>query len=297
MKKGFQICIPVLLALLIFGGCSNEITGILGGKEKIVEQTKVSVQSMQGGGSTTAESPEGETSTKAAAPGEATTVAAQTDKNGETIPTTRPSGKPDNSVETVPYSVHTGTASSTKPHTTKPSGETTTASVGNGQTTAPTKPGETTAPPVANGESVAARITYLNEVTDKSVAKLTDAELSALGVSEKKKQEIRENPSAYALYTIQFEFTNHEEVPVTIYRVAVSDNGKGEIYLAGKASATLSISPEKKMSERFLVLASSRDADGFVLKKIGDLTMRVQYAATLSDDTATPSYVYAKVSK
>lgn len=298
MKRYNSIWILSLVFVLLCTGCSGGwISTKVDGDGENVDQSKLAIQSMQSDGK--------EKESKPAAGKNPTT--AKTTKAGTTAREETTTKKSSGSI--APTKALTNEAdripSRTTPSTTKP-GQPQAVTPGSGSvattkpsTTTPstTKPTGTTKPPVAKGDSLAIRVTYLNEVTDKTPAKLTDAEFSGLGVSEALKKKVRENPDDYALYTIQLEFTNAEDVPVTVYRVEAANNGQGDVYINGKLSTTLGVASGKKMSERFLVLAKSSDADGFVLKKLNDLSLRVQYAATLSDDTATPSYVYATAGK
>lgn len=157
-----------------------------------------------------------------------------------------------------------------------------------------TKPGETTTVPVLQGESVKTRITYLNSFA-KKVSELSAVELSAYGVPKDKLQTILDSPEEWKIYSIKLDFENKEASPVTLSRVLVSDNGEQNVYFNGSMQAQVGLNPGGKKTETFYVLAKSSDTDAFVLKKIGDLSMRVEYSATA--ENVTPSYVYAAVGK
>jgi hypothetical protein len=146
----------------------------------------------------------------------------------------------------------------------------------------------------AKGDLVKATVTYLNDKPNY-ISTMDETTLERFGIVGSKQKEVMRNPSDWAAYTIELEFVNNETMPVTLYYLDVTDNGKKDVFINGDMSAELGVNPGRKTSERFFVLAKKSDSDGAVLNKIHSMAMRVQYAATPAEDDAQPKFVYADV--
>lgn len=181
------------------------------------------------------------------------------------------------------------------------SGKTTDSTVTSGGSTTPsggssaTSGSGTSTAPKLRGDGVSGKRTYLKEAAVTYVSALNEEDLKQFGINGDKQNEILKNKSDWSAYTIQIDFVNNEAVPVTLYYLDVQDNGKGDVYVNGDTAGELGLGPGAKMTERFYVLAKKSDADGVVLRKLQDMQMRVQYAATPADDNVTPSFVYAAI--
>ena len=319
MKRFYKVLLPALLALAL-GGCKSRdaATTTDGSAYSESSRTVLTTQAeslhedtaetstpgastekadVTGKPASTTTKPAASTAKPAASttkPGAATTKpAASTAKPGAA--TTKPgetTAKP-GAASTKPGTTTTKPATTTKPTSTT----TTTTKPGapaSNPAAATTKPAETTAAPVAKGDRIAGRITYLNEANDYA-AKLTAEKLKYFGMPADKQKDVLAHPEKYAFYSLDIAMENKESVPVTLYYLDAGGNGTGGIYINGDTSGDIGLPVGGSITNRFFVIAPAEDADGSVLSKVRGMNLRIKYAATLEDDSAPVQYVYSKI--
>ena len=256
------------------------------------------------------------------------TADAQTSRQGNTggsaetpdeaVPTASASSaatiKPDETPETVPSSASAGT---TVPGTTKKNATDTTtqttAQTPNGsssgskasssskstaQTTA-ARPSDTESDevkPVSDDKAVSGTLSYLNNAPVTYLSAINDEDLkNAFHITGDKKDEILEKKKDWEAYTIQIDFRNNTDKPLTIYYLNVTDNGKDDIYICGDTAGELGMPSGGKISEKFYLLAPKSYSDIDVREKLSDMTMKVQYAETPKDDNMVPKIKEATI--
>ena len=238
-------------------------------------------------GTTTAS---GQTTAPTDDPQSAGTTAAQT---GSGVPTQ--AGKPSASAAQT-------TAKADKPATTKQSDGKASATVGgstvtpSGETTTSAgKPSLADTTQIASDNAISGKLSYLNNAAVTYLPALNADDLKGFGITGDKQNEILKHKSDWAAYTIQIDFQNNTQTPLTIYYLDVTDNGKGEVYVCGDTAGELGMAAGGKMSEKFFVLAKKDDSDIEVRQKLVSMAMRVQYAQTPEDDTVTPKFKYSRI--
>lgn len=307
MKRFYKVLLPALLLALALGGCKSRDAATTTDGSAYSESSRTvlttqaeslhedTAETSTPGASTEKADVTGKpaaTTTKPAAstakPGAATTKpAASTAKPGET--TAKPGA-----ASTKPGTTTTKPATTTKPTSTTTTTTTTTTKPGAPAVNPTTKPAETTAAPVAKGDRIAGRITYLNEANDYA-AKLTAEKLKYFGMPADKQKDVLAHPEKYAFYSLDIALENKESVPVTLYYLDVGGNGTGGIYINGDTSGDIGLPVGGSITNRFFVIAPAEDADGSVLSKVRGMNLRIKYAATLEDDSAPVQYVYSKI--
>lgn len=314
MKRFYKVLLPALLLALALGGCKSRDAATTTDGSAYSESSRTvlttqaeslhedTAETSTPGASTEKADVTGKpaaTTAKPAAsttkPGAATTKpAASTAKPGAA--TTKPgetTAKP-GAASTKPGTTTTKPATTTKPTSTTTTTTTTTTKPGAPAVNPATKPAETTAAPVAKGDRIAGRITYLNEANDYA-AKLTAEKLKYFGMPADKQKDVLAHPEKYAFYSLDIAMENKESVPVTLYYLDVGGNGTGGIYINGDTSGDIGLPVGGSITNRFFVIAPAEDADGSVLSKVRGMNLRIKYAATLEDDSAPVQYVYSKI--
>ena len=300
MKRFYKVLLPALLLALALGGCKSRdaATTTDGSAYSESSRTVLTTQAESLHEDTAETSTPGASTEKADVTGKpaATTTkpAASTAKPGAA--TTKPgetTAKP-GAASTKPGTTTTKPATTTKPTSTTTTTTTTTTKPGAPAVNPTTKPAETTAAPVAKGDRIAGRITYLNEANDYA-AKLTAEKLKYFGMPADKQKDVLAHPEKYAFYSLDIAMENKESVPVTLYYLDVGGNGTGGIYINGDTSGDIGLPVGGSITNRFFVIAPAEDADGSVLSKVRGMNLRIKYAATLEDDSAPVQYVYSKI--
>lgn len=309
MKRFYKILLPALVFALALGGCRAAQPASTAG-------TAAGAAQAEAAESTTSAAAEGTTAPHTAVSAEYTTnsdsaASAQTSAQSSlTKPGTaaaqpgtsaaKPTSAPASGTVTQPAG-STSPAGTIKPTAAAKPSTTTTKPSGSGSHTGTTarpatttKPAQTTAAPVAKGNRISGKITYLNEAGDYA-AKLNAEKLKNFGLPADKQKDVLAHPEKYTFYSLDILLENKESVPVTLYYLDVKNNGTDGVYINGDTSGDIGLPVGGKMTNRFYVLAPAEDADGFVMTKIREMEMRVQYAATQEDDSAPVQYVYSKI--
>ena len=321
MKRFYKVLLPALLLALALGGCKSRDAATTTDGSAYSESSRTvlttqaeslhedTAETSTPGASTEKADVTGKPAATTTKPGTATTKpGAATTKPGETTAkpaastakpgaaTTKPgetTAKP-GAASTKPGTTTTKPATTTKPTSTTTTTTTTTAKPGAPAVNPTTKPAETTAAPVAKGDRIAGRITYLNEANDYA-AKLTAEKLKYFGMPADKQKDVLAHPEKYAFYSLDIAMENKESVPVTLYYLDAGGNGTGGIYINGDTSGDIGLPVGGSITNRFFVIAPAEDADGSVLSKVRGMNLRIKYAATLEDDSAPVQYVYSKI--
>ena len=162
-------------------------------------------------------------------------------------------------------------------------------------TTAADKTTMTETTQIASDQAISGKLSYLNNAAVTYLPALNADDLKGFGITGDKQKEILKHKNDWTAYTIQIDFKNNTQTPLTIYYLDVTDNGKGNVYVCGDTAGELGMASGGKMSEKFFVLAKKDDSDIEVRQKLVGMSMRVQYAETPEDDSVTPNFKYSKI--
>ena len=228
--------------------------------------------------------------------GAQTTRAGETTRKGETTRagTSVPAGKPSSTAAQTTKGAGATTASSTKASEKTTAGGSGSVPSADPTTTKPVDTTTTTKPSSADG-AISGKFSYLNGAAVTYVPALNAEDLESFGITGDKQKEILKNKNDWTAYTIQIDFRNNTDTPLTIYYLDVTDNGKNDVYVRGDTAGNPGMAANGKMSEKFFVLAPKDDADIEVRETLTHMAMRVQYAETPEDDTVVPNFKYSRI--